>query len=165
MLIIGNHFYVVTNEKKDKIYISVGSGSNIAEHGMANEVRRADVLEVGTDGSGEKIYASGLHNPASLGFCFYSASAFPVHYRNGAFIGQHGSWNRSQLAGYKVAFVPFANGRPAGKMEDFLTGFIADPSQNEVYGRQVSVAVMHDGSLLVADDTGNTIWHVSANIK
>jgi glucose/arabinose dehydrogenase len=127
---------------------------------MANEVRRADILEVNPDGTGEKVYPVGAHT-ASLGFCFYGATAFPAHYHNGAFIGQHGSWNRSQLVGYKVTFVPFANGRPSGRMEDFLTGFIVDPTKKEVYGRPVGIAVLRDGSLLVAGDAGNTIWQVS----
>ncbi|WP_158827234.1 PQQ-dependent sugar dehydrogenase [Mucilaginibacter lacusdianchii] len=221
-----------------KIYIAVGSGSNVAEHGMANEARRADVLVVGLDGSNEKIYASGLRNPAgidfqpgtnvlwaavnerdelgdelvpdyltsvkeggfygwpyayfgqhedprrkgerpdlvkktivpdvplgahtaSLGLAFYDGDKFPAKYKNGAFIGQHGSWNSSKLVGYKVMFVPFTNGKP-GKPEDFLTGFIADPATSQVHGRPVGVAVAKDGALLVADDAGNTIWRVSA---
>ncbi|MDQ6610250.1 MAG: sorbosone dehydrogenase family protein, partial [Bacteroidota bacterium] len=72
------------------------------------------------------------------------------------------SWNRSQFSGYKVAFVPFQNGKPSGKPEDFLTGFLADESKNEAYGRPVGVTVLADGSMLVADDAGNTIWKVSA---
>ena len=76
-------------------------------------------------------------------------------------VGQHGSWNRSQLAGYKVIFAPFSGGKPSGNPEDFLTGFIAGAGENEVYGRPVGVAVARDGSLLVADDAGDTIWRVS----
>lgn len=225
------------NANGSRIFIDVGSGSNDAEDGMANENRRADILEVKPDGSGERIYASGLRNPAgidlqpgtgtlwaavnerdglgdnlvpdyltsvkeggfygwpyayfgqhedpnnkgkspdmvrktivpdlslgahtaSLGLAFYRGNAFPAKYRNGAFIGQHGSWNRSVLAGYKVAFVPFVNNKPGG-MEDFLTGFIANPDKKEVHGRPVGVAVAADGSLLVADDAGNKIWRVS----
>jgi len=105
--------------------------------------------------------ALGSHT-ASLGLCFYSADKFPAHYRNGAFIGQHGSWNSSKLVGYKVAFVPFVNGKPTGKVEDFLTGFIKNLDKKEVHGRPVGVAVAKDGSLLVADDSGNKIWRVSA---
>ena len=86
---------------------------------------------------------------------------FPDQYRNGAFIGQHGSWNRSNLAGYKVVFVPFTGGIPSGQPTDFLTGFIADSSKSDVYGRPVGVTVMADGSLLVADDGGNTIWRIT----
>ena len=222
-----------------KIYISVGSGTNDAEHGMANEERRADVLEISTDGSHERIFASGLRNPAgidfnpathvlyasvnerddlgdnlvpdyltsvtdggfygwpyayfgrhedpvhgkerldlvkksivpdlslgphtaSLGLAFYTGKTFPPKYSGGAFIGQHGSWNRSVLAGYKVVFVPFVNGKPVGNTEDFLTGFIADPVKQHVYGRPVGIAVLPDGSILVADDSGNKIWRVSA---
>jgi len=221
-----------------KIYVSVGSGTNDAEHGMANEARRADVLEFNPDGTGERIFASGLRNPAgidfqpqtqvlwasvnerddmgdnlvpdyltsvreggfygwpysyfgqhedpnnkgkspdlvkkaivpdlslgphtaSLGLAFYTGHMFPAKYLNGAFIGQHGSWNRSVLTGYKVTFVPFVNGKP-GVMEDFLTGFIVDLQKKTVHGRPVGIAVAKDGSLLVADDAGNKVWRVSA---
>lgn len=226
------------NAAGTKIYISVGSGTNDADHGMAVEARRADILEINPDGSGEKVYASGLRNPAgidfqpgtsviwaavnerddlgdnlvpdyltsvkqggfygwpysyfgnhpdpnhkgecpdmvkkaivpdvslgshtaSLGLAFYTGNSFPAKYHKGAFIGQHGSWNSSHLVGYKVVFVPFMQGKP-GKPEDFLTGFIADPAKNEVYGRPVGIAVLKDGSILVADDSGNKIWRVSA---
>lgn len=221
-----------------KIYISVGSGSNIAEHGLANEVRRANILELNPDGSGERVFASGLRNPvgmswsssgqlwtvvnerdglgdelvpdyltrvtaddffgwpfayfgqrfdprvspqnpervkqsktpdfalgshtASLGLDFYQHTAFPAIYHGGAFIGQHGSWNRSHLVGYQVAFVPFQAGQPAGALSPFLTGFIADAERNYVYGRPVGVLQVQDGSLLVADDAGNKIWRVRA---
>lgn len=227
------------NSAGTKIYISVGSGSNHGDHGMENEVRRADILEINPDGSGERIYASGLRNPAgidfqpgtnvlyaavnerdglgdnlvpdyftsvkeggfygwpyayfgphqdpdhkgqrpdlvqktivpdvalgshtaSLGLAFYHGKTFPVRYQNGAFIGQHGSWNRSVLTGYKVVFVPFTDNKP-GQPEDFLTGFIANLDKKEVYGRPVGVAVAKDGALLVADDTGNKIWRVSTH--
>ncbi len=98
---------------------------------------------------------------ASLGLAFYTKQSFPAKYHNGAFVAQHGSWNRSDLAGYKVVFVPFSNGRPSGKPEDFLTGFIADASKTEVYGRPVGVAILEDGSMLVTDDVSNTIWRIS----
>ncbi|MHA6249422.1 PQQ-dependent sugar dehydrogenase [Pontibacter sp. CAU 1760] len=101
----------------------------------------------------------GAHT-ASLGLAFYDQSAFPKKYQNGAFIGQHGSWRRSELVGYKVVFVPFRNGKPAGPPEDFLTGFYA--GGDKVYGRPVGIAVLPDGSMLVADDTSNTIWRISA---
>jgi glucose/arabinose dehydrogenase len=104
--------------------------------------------------------ALGSHT-ASLGLVFYEGNMFPSTYKNGAFIGQHGSWNRSVLSGYKVVFVPFVGGKPSGKPQDFLTGFIADESKSEVYGRPVGVAVWGDGSLLVADDAGNTVWRVA----
>ena len=106
-------------------------------------------------------YALGSHT-AALGLAFYDAKAFPSHYHGGAFIGMHGSWNRSKMVGYKVAFIPFANGRPIGPTEDFLTGFIADADKFEAYGRPVGVTVAPDGSLLVADDSGGKIWRVSA---
>lgn len=232
---------IVANKNGTKLYISVGSGSNVAEHGLDNEIRRANILEINPDGSGERVYASGLRNPvgmawapgtstlwtavnerdelgdelvpdymtsvkeggfygwpysyfgqhpdprmkdtprpdlvqkaivpdvplgahtASLGLTFYDKTAFPAKYHNGAFIGQHGSWNRSELSGYKVVFVPFSNGKPSGKPEDFLTGFIAEPGKSDVYGRPVGVAVLSDGSLLVADDTSNVLWKVKEN--
>lgn len=232
---------IIANKKGDKIYISVGSGSNVGENGMDKEVRRANILEINPDGSGERIYAAGLRNPvgmdwvpnsetlwtavnerdglgddlvpdymtsvkeggfygwpfayfgkneeprmkearrpdlvnqslvpdvalgshtASLGLAFYSKQSFPSKYHNGAFVGQHGSWNRSTLTGYKVVFVPFENGKPSGKPEDFLTGFIADASKSEVYGRPVCVAILPDGSMLVTDDTSNKIWRVAVN--
>ncbi len=230
---------IITNANHDKIYIGVGSGTNIAEKGLDNEVRRADILEVNPDGSDEHIYAAGLRNPvgmgwapgtktlwaavnerdelgdelvpdyltsvkengfygwpfsyygqhedprmkdnpqpglvakaivpdiplgshtASLGLVFYEKNVFPEKYRDGAFITQHGSWNRSVLSGYKVVFVPFRNGKPSGKPEDFLTGFINDLSKSEVYGRPVGIAVLADGSMLVSDDVSNTIWRIS----
>lgn len=231
---------VVANKAGNKIYIAIGSSSNVAENGIDKETRRAMILEVNPDGTEERIYASGLRNPvgmdwapgtnilwtavnerdelgddvppdylagvkdggfygwpyayygqtedprlkgqredlvqqslkpdvilgphtASLGLAFYTRSRFPVQYRGGAFVGQHGSWNRSVFSGYKVAFVPFNEGTPIGKPQDFLTGFIADENKNEVYGRPVGVAVASDGSLLVADDGGNVIWRVSYN--
>lgn len=221
-----------------KIFVSVGSGSNVAEHGIDNEKRRANILEINPDGTGERIYASGLRNPvgmdwqpttkvlytavnerdelgddlvpdymtsvkegafygwpyayfgpnedprrkgerpdlvqkavvpdvpleshtASLGLAFYDQTAFPEKYRNGAFIGQHGSWNRSQLVGYKVVFVPFQDGKP-GKPEDFLTGFLAG-NNKDVHGRPVGVTVLPDGSMLVADDASGRIWRVAAS--
>jgi len=233
---------IIANADKSKIYVSVGSGSNVGENGMEHEVRRANILEINPDGSAERIYAAGLRNPvgmdwnpetkqlwtavnerdelgddlvpdyitsvkdgafygwpyayfgpnedprmkgqkpelvkktiapdlavgahtASLGLAFYKAAAFPAKYKNGAFIGQHGSWNRSELSGYKVAFVPFQGGKPSGKLEDFLTGFIVEGGKSEVYGRPVGVAVLNDGSLLVADDAGNTLWRVSSDKK
>lgn len=231
---------IISNQDGSKIYVSVGSGSNVAENGIDKEIRRAAILEINPDGTGEKIYASGLRNPvgmdwnpvndelwtavnerdelgddlvpdyvtsvkrdgfygwpysyfgnipdprmkgerkdlaakaivpdvpvgphtASLGLAFYDKNAFPEKYKNGIFVGQHGSWNRAKISGYKVIFVPFANGKPSGKPEDFLTGFIADEAKAEVYGRPVAVTVMNDGSLLINDDSGNTIWKVTAN--
>jgi len=98
---------------------------------------------------------------ASLGITFYTGTQFPQRYRNGLFIGLHGSWNRSKLAGYRVAFVPFQNGKP-GPIEDFVTGWIVDGGNpGTTWGRPVGVLVDRDGSLLVADDVGNKIWRVS----
>ncbi|TDX01104.1 glucose/arabinose dehydrogenase [Dinghuibacter silviterrae] len=227
---------LIASPDGSKIYVSVGSGSNNAEHGMEHENRRADILVINPDGSGERVFASGIRNPvgmdwapgtqtlwtavnerdslgddlvpdyfthvedggfygwpyayfgphedprlagqrpdlvartlvpdvslgahtASLGLAFYTAKAFPSKYRGGAFIGQHGSWNRSVFSGYRVVFVPFTGGKP-GIPEDFLTGFIKDEATSEAYGRPVGVAVLPDGSLLVADDEGNTLWRV-----
>jgi glucose/arabinose dehydrogenase len=106
-------------------------------------------------------YALGSH-VAPLGLAFYQGSNFPKRYHGGAFIGMHGSWNRSTLVGYKVAFVPFQNGKPSGAIEDFLTGFIANPKGSDVYGRPVGVAVWTDGSLLVSDDGAGKVWRVVA---
>ncbi|MBX9681884.1 MAG: sorbosone dehydrogenase family protein [Gemmataceae bacterium] len=102
--------------------------------------------------------ALGSHT-ASLGFAFYRGKSFPEKHQGGAFIGQRGSWNRSKYAGYRVAFVPFAEGKPSGKEEGFLTGFLAN--ETEAYGRPVGVAVAADGSLLVADEPANIVWRVS----
>lgn len=228
---------IITNSDSSKIYISVGSGSNVAEAGIANEILRAGILEINLDGSDLKVYASGLRNPvgmgwapgtktlwtvvnerdqlgdelvpdyftsvkqggfygwpysyfgqhidprvkeiqlelvkktivpdvnlgshtASLGLVFYTGHSFPEKYQGGVFLAQHGSWNRSVLAGYKVIFIPFANGKPSGKSEDFLTGFIANLEKNEVHGRPVGIIAMPDGSLLLADDIANTIWRI-----
>ncbi|MDT0688868.1 sorbosone dehydrogenase family protein [Salegentibacter sp. F188] len=237
-----NHHWtrnIIANKEGSKIYITVGSSSNAGEHGMEKEERRANILEVNPDGSGEKVYAAGIRNPvgmdwnpvtgelwtsvnerdkignklvpdyltsvkeggwygwpfsyfgdikdprwaedphlelvekaivpdvplgshtSSLGLTFYEADQFPEKYKNGAFVGQHGSWNRADLAGYKVVFVPFENGEPQ-EPEDFLTGFFADKDSSKVYGRPVGITTLPDGSLLVNDDDGNVIWKVSA---
>ena len=105
-------------------------------------------------------FALGAH-VAPLGLGFYNGKSFPARYSGGAFIGLHGSWNRSSLVGYKVAFVPFTNGKPSGAMEDFVTGFLPNPKSNEVYGRPVGVAIAADGSLLVSDDGSHRVWRVS----
>jgi glucose/arabinose dehydrogenase len=233
---------IITNSDSSKIYIGVGSGTNVAEEGIANELLRAAILEINLDGSNMKVYASGLRNPvgmgwapgtktlwtvvnerdelgddlvpdyltsvkpggfygwpycyfgqhmdprvketqpelvkksivpdvnlgshtASLGLTFYTATSFPQKYKGGVFLAQHGSWNRSVLSGYKVVFIPFANGKPSGKPEDFLTGFIFNLEKNEVHGRPVGVTVLPDGSLLVTDDVSNVIWRVRAKKK
>ena len=102
-------------------------------------------------------YALGPHT-ASLGLAFYDGTLFPEHYRGGAFIGQHGSWNRKPPSGYKVIFVPFEGGRPSGQPEDILTGFLNE--DGDAYGRPVGVAIDKSGALLVADDVGNAVWRV-----
>jgi glucose/arabinose dehydrogenase len=104
-------------------------------------------------------YGVGPHT-ASLGLTFYRADAFPASYRGGAFIGQHGSWNRQPLNGYRVVFVPFAGGRPQMPAQAFLTGFLN--ADNKIQGRPVGVAVDKRGALLVADDVGGVVWRVAA---
>jgi glucose/arabinose dehydrogenase len=103
-------------------------------------------------------YALGGHT-ASLGLCWLPAGTLPG-FPDGMVIGQHGSWNRSTLSGYKVVFIPFENGRPAGPPRDILSGFLA-PDERVSYGRPVGVALGPDGSLLVADDVGDVIWRVT----
>ena len=104
-------------------------------------------------------YALGAHT-ASLGLAFYQSHLLPAQYRGGAFIGQHGSWNRSPRSGYKVIFVPFSKGKPNGLPQDILSRFVNEEGQ--ALGRPVGVAVDQAGALLVADDVGNVIWRVSA---
>jgi glucose/arabinose dehydrogenase len=104
-------------------------------------------------------YALGGHT-ASLGLCWLPAGTLPG-FPDGMAIGQHGSWNRSKLSGYKVVFVPFADGHPAAPPRDILTGFLA-ADERVSYGRPVGVAIGPDGSLLVADDVGDVIWRVTA---
>ena len=103
-------------------------------------------------------YALGPH-VASLGLAFSAGDKMPAAWRNGAFIGLHGSWNRDPQSGYKVIFVPFANGKPAGEQQEVLTGFL--DAQDNARGRPVGVAMAKDGALLVADDVGNTVWRVA----
>ncbi len=231
---------VIANRDGSKLYLTVGSGTNVDEEKVdRKDERRAAILEMNPDGSGMRVFASGLRNPngldwepatgalwtavnerdelgdelvpdyitsvregafygwpyaywgpnedprlkgqapelvskaiapdyatgahtASLGLTFGDGLRFPDRYQRGAFVGQHGSWNRSQLTGYRVAFVPFESGRPSGGMVEFLGGFIADSAQGEVWGRPVGLAVTPDGALLVADDAGNRIWRVAA---
>ena len=105
----------------------------------------------------EPDYALGPH-VASLGLAFYTGALLPVRYRNGAFVGLHGSWNRDPFSGYKVVFVPFADGKPAGEAEDVLTGFL---DGDNARGRPVGVAIAKDGAVLVADDVGNTVWRIT----
>lgn len=103
-------------------------------------------------------YALSSH-VAALGLVFSNGSALPEAYGNGAFVGEHGSWNRNSFNGYKVVYVPFENGRTAGKAQDVVTGFIAG---DQAHGRPVGVAIDGTGALLIADDAGNTVWRVAA---
>jgi glucose/arabinose dehydrogenase len=107
-------------------------------------------------------YALGAHT-ASLGLTFNTGNLFPPEMAGGAFIGQHGSWNRKPRAGYKVIFVPFANGKPSGKPQDVLTGFLNE--RGEAQGRPVGVKIDKQGALLVADDVGNSVWRVTPTAK
>lgn len=234
-----NHHWtknVLASRDGSRLYVTVGSNSNVGENGMENEVSRAAIWEVDPATGHSRIFASGLRNPnglawepqtgalwttvnerdeigsdlvpdymtsvkdgafygwpysyygqhvdtrvkpprpdlvakaiapdyalgshtASLGLAFYEGTLLPKHFVGGAFIGQHGSWNRQPRSGYKVIFVPFAGGRPAGTPEDVLTGFIN--TQGQAMGRPVGVAVDQAGALLVADDVGNIVWRVS----
>ncbi len=103
-------------------------------------------------------YALGAHT-ASLGLMFYRGTELPAHYQRGAFIGQHGSWNRDPPSGYRVAFVPFRDGKPSGDIEAVLTGFLDEDGQAR--GRPVGVAEAQDGAVLVADDVGNIVWRLA----
>jgi glucose/arabinose dehydrogenase len=105
-------------------------------------------------------YSLGNH-VAPLGLAFSVGDPLPEPFRQGAFVGEHGSWNRVPFGGYKVVFVPFDNGRPNGKPVDVLTGFLDEKGQAR--GRPVGVALYPDGSLLVADDVGNAVWRVKAS--
>nr|WP_262297063.1 sorbosone dehydrogenase family protein [Microvirga sp. HBU67692] len=104
-------------------------------------------------------YALSSH-VAALGLTFSMNSTLPEPYRRGAFIGEHGSWNRQAFNGYKVVYVPFENGRPSGEAQDVVTGFIEG---DQARGRPVGVAIDGTGALLVADDTGNVVWRVAAS--
>ncbi len=104
-------------------------------------------------------YALSSH-VAPLGLVFNSGSALPQSYRGGAFVGEHGSWNRPQLNGYKVVFIPFENGRPSGPAQDVVTGFLNTAEKSR--GRPVGLALDKSGNLLIADDVGNTVWRVTS---
>lgn len=104
-------------------------------------------------------YALGSHT-ASLGLTFNEGDAFGAEFKNGAFVGQHGSWNREPRSGYKVIFVPFAGGKPNGPPKDILTGFLGE--DDKARGRPVGLEIDFKGALLVADDVGNRIWRVVA---
>jgi glucose/arabinose dehydrogenase len=235
-----NHHWtksLLASEDGAKLYVGVGSNSNIVENGLAAEKDRADVLEVDRATGATRIFAAGLRNPnglswepttkalwvvvnerdeigpdlvpdyltsvkdgafygwpysyygqhvdkrvmpqrpdlvakaiapdyalgshvAPLGLVFNSAaSSMPEKLRAGAFVGEHGSWDRSPMSGYKVVFVPFNAGKPAGQPVDVVTGFLVG---DHAKGRPVGLAMDKTGSLLIADDIGNTVWRVSA---
>jgi glucose/arabinose dehydrogenase len=227
---------VVANRDGSRLYVTVGSNSNVAERGLQAEQKRAAILEIDPATGATTLYASGLRNPnglawepqtgalwtvvnerdeigsdlvpdymtsvarggfygwpysyfgdhvdervdpanpalvasarvpdyalgphtASLGLTFDAAVSLPAEYRGGAFIAQHGSWNRRPPSGYRVIFVPFSAGRPLGMPRDVLTGFLS--ADGEAQGRPVGLTVDATGALLVADDVGNTIWRVA----
>jgi glucose/arabinose dehydrogenase len=104
-------------------------------------------------------YALSSH-VAPLGLVFYTGTSLPEHYRGGAFVGEHGSWDRTVMNGYKVVYVPFTNGQPSGMAEDVVTGFLS--GEDKAHGRPVGLAIDNKGALLIADDIGNTVWRVSA---
>jgi glucose/arabinose dehydrogenase len=234
-----NHHWtksLVASPDGSRLYVGVGSNSNIGENGLDEEVDRAAILEIDPATGTRRLFASGLRNPvglawqpqsgrlwvavnerdelgndlvpdymtsitpggfygwpwsyygqivdervkppnpdmvaralkpdyalgahtASLGLTFGEGALFPARYAGGAFVGQHGSWNRRPRAGYRVIFVPFAGGVPAGPPEDILTGFLSE--DDKAMGRPVGVQFDGRGALLVADDVGNVVWRVS----
>ena len=104
-------------------------------------------------------YALSSH-VAPLGLTFNAGTGLSDKYRGGAFVGEHGSWDRGKFNGYKVVYVPFTDGKPSGKAEDFVTAFLN--GDGEARGRPVGVAIDKTGALLIADDVGNTVWRVTA---
>ncbi|NIY46244.1 PQQ-dependent sugar dehydrogenase [Cedecea colo] len=221
-----------------KLYVGVGSNSNITENGLDVEYRRANVLEVDTQTGASRIFASGIRNPtglgweprtgklwaianerdeigadlvpdyltsvqeggfygwpwsyfgqhvdrraqpprpdmvakaikpdyalsshvAPLGLLFYTGHTLPQKYQGGAFISEHGSWDRSPLNGYQVSFVAFKDGKPVGTPETVVSGFVSG-DEKELYGAPVGLTQDKQGALIVADDVGNTVWRVSA---
>jgi glucose/arabinose dehydrogenase len=236
-----NHHWtknIIANADGSKLYVTVGSNSNVGERGMEAETGRAAIWEVDPKTGSHRVFASGLRNPngmgwapetgalwtvvnerdeigsdlvpdyltsvrdgvfygwpysyygknvddrvrparpdlvsqavspdfalgshvAPLGMVFSEGTALPPTLATGAFIGEHGSWNRVPHSGYKVVFVPFLKGLPAGLPVDVLTGFLSP--EGHAYGRPVGVAMDKRGALLVADDVGNVVWRVSGN--
>jgi glucose/arabinose dehydrogenase len=234
-----NHHWtknLIANADGSKLYVTVGSNSNVAENGIDAEKERAAIWEVDVASGSHRIFAGGLRNPnglawepdsgalwtavnerdelgndlvpdymtsvkdggfygwpysyygqhidervkpqnpdlvakalvpdyalgshtASLGLAEAHGNSLPATFANGMFIGQHGSWNRKPASGYKVIFVPFASGQPAGAAVDVLTGFLS--KDGDAYGRPVGVTLDKTGALLVADDVGNVVWRVS----
>ena len=237
---VGHHWTraLLASPDGTKLYVTVGSGSNIGENGMDIEKGRATILELDLGSGRSRVFASGLRNAngmafepttgalwtvvnerdeigddvppdyltsvkdggfygwpysywgknvdhrvqpqrpdlvataitpdyalgahtAALGLAYYGGKELPAQFQGGMFIGQHGSWNRSEYSGYKVIFVPFKEGRPVGPPIDVLTGFLKNDGSGTAHGRPVGVAVDDAGALLVADDTGNTVWRVT----
>lgn len=234
-----NHHWtksLISSVDGSKLYVGVGSNSNVAENGIDKEEGRAAIWEIDAQSGKHRIFASGLRNPvgmawepetgvlwtavnerdelgsdlvpdymtsvqeggfygwpysyfgshvdkrvkpprpdlvakaivpdyalgphtASLGLAHSRGTSLPARFADGMFVGQHGSWNRKPRSGYKVIFVPFANGRPSGMPLDVLTGFVRD--NGDAMGRPVGVAIDKRGALLVADDVGNVIWRVT----
>jgi glucose/arabinose dehydrogenase len=238
---VGHHWTraLLASPDGSKLFVTVGSGSNIGEKGLEIEEGRASILEFDIASGRSRIFASGLRNAngmafepvtgalwtvvnerdeigddvppdyltsvkdggfygwpysywgkkvdtrvkpqrpdlvatsitpdyalgahtAALGLAYYGGSDLPAPFQGGMFIGQHGSWNRSEYSGYKVIFVPFKDGRPSGSPIDVLTGFLKQDGSGVAHGRPVGVAI-DKHALLVADDTGNTVWRVSAD--
>ena len=235
-----NHHWtknLIASPDGSKLFVTVGSNSNVAERGMEVEAGRAAIWEVDTRSGAHRIFASGLRNPvglaweahsgalwtvvnerdelgsdlvpdyltsvrdgafygwpysyfgqhiddrvtpqrpdlvaravapdyalgphtASLGLASSVGSTLPGAFASGMFVGQHGSWNRRPHSGYKVIFVPFEGGKPAGAPLDVLSGFLS--ADGKAFGRPVGVALDKKGALLVADDVGNVVWRVSA---
>jgi glucose/arabinose dehydrogenase len=235
-----NHHWtknVIASPDGARLFVTVGSNSNVAENGIAAEEGRAAVWVVDPRNGEHRVFASGLRNPnglafepvtgalwtavnerdelgsdlvpdymtslrdgafygwpycyfgghvdtrvspqrpdlveravkpdyalgshtASLGLASAQGSKLGPSFEDGMFVGQHGSWNRRPFSGYRVIYVPFVGGKPAGLPVDVLTGFLSD--DGEAYGRPVGVAVDRAGGLLVADDVGDTVWRVSA---
>jgi glucose/arabinose dehydrogenase len=220
-----------------KLYVGVGSNSNITENGIGAEYERAAIWEVDRTSGAHRIFASGIRNPtglqwepetgklwaianerdeigpdlvpdyltsvqdggfygwpysyygqhldprvepqrpdlvakaivpdyslsshvAPLGVAMYTGTGLPANYRGGAFVAEHGSWNRTPLNGYKVVFVPFSGGQPSGPAQDVVTGFL--DADDHAHGRPVGLAIDRSGGLLIADDVGNTVWRVSS---
>ena len=98
---------------------------------------------------------------APLQFAFYTGKQFPESYRGGAFVAEHGSWNRAKRSGYQIAFVAFKNGKPSAGPVPFMTGLVPDPGKPDVYGRPVGVTMAPDGSLLVSDDGAGVVYRIS----
>jgi glucose/arabinose dehydrogenase len=181
-----NHHWtkdVIASVDGTKLYATVGSNSNVGENGIEAEENRAAILEIDITTRAVRVFASGLRNPNGLSWQPDSGELwvavnerdeigsdlvpdYMTSVKDGGFYGwpysyygQHGSWNRNPHSGYKVVFIPFAAGKPAGNPKDILTGFIS--ADDKAMGRPVGVAIDKAGALLVADDVGNTIWRVA----